>query len=119
MPAGRPRKFKNRDIVKDDNGNLYVVVGRRLRGVAKAEYRCIPVNKRYERFGGAQWIESNLIHPTGVKSNTASIVTYKANELLNDESEPDRGCRCQCCIHVALPASAFTQYGTMRNLEEE
>lgn len=115
---GRPRKFKLGVIVRDEDNQLYVIVDHQLRGT-KSEYRCLPVNNRFERFGGAVWIPSNEIWPIGKRSAKGSLVTYRANEVLEDEGD-GRGCRCQCCVHVAMPRNVFNKFtGELLEWEDE
>ena len=107
--VGRPRKFKNGAVAKwAITGQLYHVVDHRLRGT-KAEYRCVPVNARNERFGRARWISSSeLIAGDGnAKRSSGSIKTYRANQKL-DEQLGGRGCDCQCCVHTAIPLDMFS-----------
>lgn len=105
MKRGRPRKFKNRDIViHNQTEQTYVVVDHQLRGT-KAEYKVIPLNGQKQRYGRASWVESNWLDPTGMKSSAGSMVTYRSNKFL--EQEVGRGCDCQCCIHAAMPRRDF------------
>lgn len=99
--VGRPRKFSNRMVAHDLNGDLYVIVDHRLRGT-KAEYRCVPVNKRIERFGRAKWIQSADLTNTGWISKKGTVTVYRANEFL-EQQLGSRGCECQCCVHVETP----------------
>lgn len=105
---GRPRKFKLGAIVQDPTTeNLYIVVDHQLRGT-KSEYRVIPTNGRYERFGRASWVESSNLEPIGKRSSKGSLVTYRANQML--EGEVGRGCQCECCIHTAMPRRDFNMF---------
>lgn len=107
MKPGRKPKFKQGAIVTSvlHPGKMFVTVDRRTR-LAKAEYRCIPVSGNRNRYGRAIWIQSHNLTGTGERSGTGSILTYRANENLDAELE-GRGCKCQCCIHVAMPKSGF------------
>ena len=106
---GRPRGFKNRDIAQYNN-NLYIVVDHRMRGT-KSEYRLVPYSRGQKRTGHAIWVQSYRMLNTGAKSNTkAAVSTYRANRGL-DESLPDgRGCRCECCVHEAIPRTFFDRW---------
>jgi len=115
---GRPPKFKLGTIVTDTDNNLYVIVDHQVRGT-KSQYRCIPTNNRFERFGGAAWIESNKIEAIGKRSAKGSLVTYRANEMLEREGD-GRGCRCQCCVHEAMPRNVFNKFtGELKDWEDE
>ena len=106
---GRPRKFKLGMIAQHiHTGDLYVVVDQQKRN-HKSEYRVIPTNGRYERFGRAIWLESNLINPIGARSVKGSLTVYRANEFLDNELG-GRGCECQCCIHTAMPKREFNKF---------
>jgi len=106
MKPGRPRKFKLGAIVTDLDGNFYIVVDHQLRGT-KSEYRIVPTNNRYERFGRAVWVESNKLEATGMRSSRGSLVTYRANQML--EREVGRGCLCEYCAHTAMPRRDFNK----------
>lgn len=101
---GRPRKYRLGEIVQDKTEAPYVVVDHQVRAW-KSEYRIIPLNNRYERYGRAVWVESHLLDPVGKKSNKASVRTYRANRML--EEEIGRDCKCECCIHTAMDGTAF------------
>jgi hypothetical protein len=117
MKLGRPRKFKLGTIVTDKTTEeLYVIVDHHLRGT-KSEYRCVPTNGRYERFGRAAWIDSSRLESIGKKSSKGSLVTYRANQML--EAEVGRECLCECCVHVSMPRKDFNMFtGEMRDLDE-
>lgn len=102
---GRKRKFKLGEIVQNDDGHHYVIVDHQLRST-KSEYRIIPLNNRYERYGRATWEPSNTLHSTGLKSTKGSLVTYRANRML--EAEIGRACACECCVHTALDRKDFS-----------
>lgn len=115
---GRPRKFKLGSIVTDTDNQLYVIVDHQLRGT-KSEYRCIPTNNRFERFGRASWIESNRLESIGKRSAKGSLVTYRANTAWELEVG-ERGCECQCCCHVAMPREHFNRFtGKLLEADDE
>ena len=115
---GRPRHFSNGDIAEHE-GNMYVVVDHRMRNT-KSEYRLVPLTKGYKRFGTAIWRQSYLISVTGLKSNTATVVTYRANKWLEEATPEGRGCACQCCVHEAQPHKAFSVHtGIFREDDDE
>ncbi len=102
---GRPRKFQLTEIVYDQHMNTFVVVDHRLRGF-KSEYRVVPINGRHQRYGKAAWQGAHKLTPTGKKSRTGALVTYRANEMSMGGTE-ERGCDCQCCIHIAYERPDF------------
>ena len=119
MTAGRPRKFKNRDIVQHtETGQLYAIVGHRTIGT-KAQYRCMPLNGRLEKYGRTIWIISAALEATGMVSNQAVITTYNSNRMLDDGLPEGRGCDCDCCVHVAMPIADWTHMGRMRGTDDE
>ena len=73
-------------------------------------YRVVPLDSRKRRRGDALWETSDGLEPTGERSGTASIKTYRANGKL-----PDRGCECQCCIHEAYNSGFWTNTGGFRD----
>jgi len=115
--VGRPPKFKLGTIAVDDDGQTWVLVERRMSGF-KSQYRGIRTNGRRRRYGRAKWMLSNVLTDTGEKSTKGSIVTYRANEAMDKELD-GRGCECQCCVHQAIPRSAFNRHtGEWREDEE-
>ena len=112
--VGRPRKFKLGDIVTDLHTD-YVIVDHQLRGT-KSEYRVVPLNRRYERYGRAAWRNSAEFTATDVHSSSGSLVTYRANRKLEEELPGGRGCACECCVHTAIPRDAFNKFtGEMKD----
>lgn len=110
--VGRPRKFRNGDIVNVNDTNkgvpeyVGVVVKHRLRGT-KSEYNIIPLTGNHRRYGPTAWRLSNMMVKTGQRSSTGSIVTFRANEWLEEQLPEGRGCDCHCCVHEAQPLKAF------------
>ena len=102
-------KFRLGDIVEDEDGQRHVAVDRDL-WKFKSVYRIVAIDGNRKRWGPARWVASHLLKATGEHSNTGSIRTYRANEELEAESG-DRGCRCQCCVHVAMDKKDFTNSG--------
>jgi hypothetical protein len=107
---GRPRKFKLGDIVWDDFRQQHSVVVNYRRSGTVSESRCIALDKRLRRRGDAYWERVQNLEPTAYRSQTGSIKTYLANELLEQQLE-GRGCSCQCCIHEAQERSMFNNQG--------
>lgn len=105
---GRPRKFKLGEIVHrlDMEMRLAVIVDHQVQGT-KSLYRVIPMDGQKRRFGRAKWVDSNLLGPAGMRSKTASVLTYRANEKLEAELPEGRGCDCMCCVHTADPHAAY------------
>ena len=118
-PVGRPRKFRNGDIIKNEDGTLGVVVQHRLRQT-KSEYNVIPLTKGYRRYGVSSWKLSNIITNTGRRSSTGSLVTYRANLWLDEQLPEGRGCLCHCCVHEAMPRKSFSRHtGAMKDEDYE
>jgi len=114
---GRPRHFSNGDIALH-GGQKYVVVDHRMRNT-KSEYRLVPLNAAYKRYGSAIWRQSYLLEVTGLRSNTATVVTYRANRWLEEATPEGRGCVCQCCVHEAQPTRGFSVHtGTFKEDKE-
>ncbi len=112
---GRPRKIGMGYVVIDKDGNLGVAVDHRILG-SRSEYRVIPVNSRIQRYGPATWRNTESIEPEGRRSQTGSVKVYRANQAL-DEELGGRGCKCQCCVHYAMPLKDFsTQTGKLRKV---
>lgn len=112
--VGRPRKFQLADIVEDDKGRLYVVVDHKTEYTV-SYYRVVPVTRRFERYGRAVWRTPQSLQATGRRSLSASVLTYRANQKLDEELE-GRGCDCHCCIHYSLPTTDFnTRTGEYRD----
>lgn len=113
--VGRPRKFKLSDIIRiKETGTIGVVVRHRMRGT-KSEYCVIPLTGGKRRFGPSSWKSSADIETTGQRSSTGSLVTYRANEWLEEQLPEGRGCVCHCCVHEAQPRKAFSrQTGVMK-----
>lgn len=115
MKIGRPRKFKLGAIAQHEDGHLCVIVDHQIRGT-KSEYRVIPLDGRRRRYGRVAWTETSKLSPVGEKSR-GSIVTYRANRMM-EQDLGGRGCGCECCVHTAIPLSAFNHHtGDMK--EEE
>lgn len=118
---GRPRKFKNGEVVRrTDYDTLGVIVDHRIRGT-KSEYRIVPVNNRIERFGRAAWVvASDLVGDAlGRFSSKGTILTYRANEWLDAEIG-GRGCDCHCCVHTAQDRSMWNHHtGELRRLDND
>ena len=118
MPAGRPPKFNNRDIVQHKETNqLYAVVGRRTLGQTRSEYRCMPLNGRLERYGRTIWIDTSKLDETGWVSHQSVMTVYRSNRMLEDNLPEGRGCDCDCCIHTAMPLQDWTHMGNMRDYD--
>jgi len=114
---GRRRKFRLADIVWD-GGRLSVVVDYRVRG-SVSEYRVVPISGKRRRYGRASWRRAMDLHASGERSNTASLLTYRANQHLDDALD-DRGCDCECCIHTAQPRSDFSHItGIMKGADDD
>ena len=115
---GRTRKFQLGDIAKHKQPSewrqrRYVIVEYKVtgRGLDKdRRYRVIPLNGQKRRRGDAMWLPSWQLEPTGEHSGLASVKTYRANQ-----SMPDRGCDCQCCIHDAYDPYEWTNHGRWRD----
>ena len=101
-------KFTLGDIVTDPDGKEYIAVDRRMIQETSA-YLCIPRDKMGRRIGVPTWKLTYLLDKTGMHSTTGSLRTFRANKKL--EEEVGRGCRCECCVHVAMPLEAFTNKG--------
>ena len=113
--VGRPKKFRLSDIVQHkETGAIAVVVKHRMRGT-KSEYCVIPLTGGKRRFGPSSWRGAETLDATGLRSSTGSLVTYRANEWLDEQLPEGRGCLCHCCVHEAQPRKAFsTRTGVMR-----
>ncbi len=95
--------------MENDLGELGVIVDWRQRAQTSL-YRVVPINGRYQRRGTARWVESRYLTGTGMHSHTGSVATYNANRTLEKEGG-DRGCACQCCVHVSMERADFTNKG--------
>ena len=103
---GRHRKHLLGDIV-ESQGRYWVVV--EFREEPGSRYRVIPLDAQKRRRGDAVWAPSWELLSTGEHSGTASLKTYRANQ-----SMPDRGCECHCCIHEAYGLGEWTNWGRWR-----
>ncbi len=106
-----PRKAQLNDVIIffPDN-SLYpvfgVVVDYRTK-VKWGRYRVIRTDSqgRYPR-GEAIWVDSTNLESQGRQSKRPGIV-YRANQRLGD-----RGCACQCCLHVKGFESGVGRHGS-------
>ena len=101
-------KFTLGDIVTDENGDEFVVVDRKMH-IETSSYYAVPMDKMRRRIGIPTWKFTYLLNKTGQHSNKGSLRTFRANRQL--EAEVGRGCRCECCVHVAMDRKAFTNKG--------
>jgi hypothetical protein len=106
-------KFKMGDVATYDfDGSAYrVIVDYRNDPGGRGEYRVVrltnPVNGHM--YGPPHWVKSYLLKP-GEFTYKRGVSVYRNNTAIGTTAE--RGCRCQCCIHTALPASVVNVDGT-------
>lgn len=60
--------------------------------------------------GPATWVKSWQLHPTPDSYRMKTILSrYRNNQTI-----PDRGCSCNCCIHTSVPPSMVDDKGQYR-----
>lgn len=66
-------------------------------------------------WGGTIWVQSNRLHKIpGLKFRRPSVVRrYHNNRKLED-----RGCYCNCCVHMAIPPGMVNNDGSFKWEEE-
>lgn len=122
---GRRKKFSKGDVVwwapEGISSKQFGVVVDYYRSPGPGEagtYVVIPTTSQWHQarvYGGTQKIRSNLLQPANVDHKMHTIVSrYHNNKALGQR---DRGCYCQCCIHIAIPPSMVTHDGELK--EEE
>jgi hypothetical protein len=118
---GRPKKFKLGDIAWDPERNQHAVVVNYRIQQTTSMVRLIPLDYHLRRRGDAYWERVQHVETTGNRSQTGSIKTYLANELLDKQlsrfDENGRGCSCQCCIHEAQNRANFNNKGEWNGQE--
>ena len=114
----RPRKFKMGEVAKWGRQPV-VIVDWRSDDAGRGEYRIVrTLGLTGKAFGPARWLDSNQIdryratdkRPWYMRPTV--LRTVRANIRLGDDHE-DRGCTCNCCPHVAIPAGVIRQDGTI------
>ena len=119
---GRIRKFQIGDVaywhklvegVKGIPAMYYfaVIVDYRQDGAGRGKYRVVrtlhPVAGA--TFGEPAWVQPERLTPLDVPNRQTAVKVYRANERLEE-----RGCRCSCCAHEAIPKGQIKQDGTFR-----
>ncbi len=117
----RPLKFQPGDVVTDIGNKpdqLAVVVDYRQDDKGRGEYRVIRLTNAVNGhlYGPAHWVKSYRLHPTGSTYKRA-VSVYRNNAAIGTAA--DRGCRCNCCIHTAIPASVVKADGTFYDDDDE
>jgi len=118
---GRRRKFKNGDLAWHEKHGWVVIVDRVTYegAVTPPYYRVVRVLHPFNGapYGEALWIKSPYLRkPTGDEQRTRKKVLpiYNANNRMQD-----RGCRCNCCAHTAIPNNMIRKDGTFKWEDEE
>ena len=114
---GRRRKFRIDEVVRRDfdhkRSQYAVVIAYRVKG-AQSEYRIVRLDYQTgPAWGRPIWIAAELLfHLPGrtwlkvaFRPNIRRVVV--ANERIGSSTE--RGCRCQCCPHTAMPRNVVAQ----------
>ena len=105
---GRPRKFKNKQIVWQEAVDSYgVIVDYKQDESGHGYYRVVNIHRLHggRMYGPANWRQSFELQPTEFKYKRGPV-TYRKNLALGD-----RGCSCNCCIHVAIPSAELREDG--------
>ena len=107
---GRRRKFKYGEMAIDKGGQLWAIVDYYQDNQGRGRYRGIRVTNQYngKLYGDSAWLEVYDLRRTIWKYKRARKV-YRGNEKL-----PGRGCVCNCCIHVSIPAGDLTPEGEFK-----
>lgn len=123
----RPRKFREGDIAwfsregisPDGHPVMYrqyaVIVGyKRNRqfptypGLYKV-VRLTSASWQGATFGGTIWLQSNLLHKIpGLSFRRPTVV----RRYRNNRKIPDRGCYCNCCVHLKIPPGMVRDDGS-------
>ena len=107
----RPMKFEPGDVAHVDDGGWVVVVDYKQDTKGRGEYRVIRLSNPLNGYlhGPPHYIKSYKLSQTAFVYKRA-VSNYRNNEAIGTTAE--RGCRCQCCIHTALPPSMVKADGT-------
>ncbi len=100
---GRKRKFKIGQRV-NHRGNHGVIVDYNQDSRGRGRYRFMFTDKMR-----AVWREGSELSASILGDDMSYVGVYRKNQAI-----PDRGCNCNCCIHVAIPASEVTWAGTFK-----
>lgn len=107
---GRPHKFKPGDRVKlDTAAEIWdaIIVDYQQWDGGRGRYR-IQRLLNNQQVGPAIWVESYDLERTSGR-NRVAVSTYKKNAVI-----PDRGCRCNCCVHVKQRLGDVNWDGTFK-----
>ena len=115
MKRGRKPKFQPGDVAAYPDGTTQhvAIVDWRSDSKGRGEYRIIRVThpRNGHLYGDTTWVKSYLLHPMPFTFKRA-VAVYRANEKLGTAGE--RGCRCNCCPHTAIPLSDIRADGTYK-----
>ncbi len=131
-PVGRPHKAKRHDIVRIreekvswDGGKVYIgqyaVVLRWRTNPSKGStwYKVVRITgpRNGQIFGRSKWVRSHYVRPVrNPKALDGRAYKYmrawgtvEANNRMGE-----RGCSCNCCVHVAYMKSEVLEDGTFK-----
>lgn len=116
IKRGRPRKFKNGDLAYHERLGYCVIVDW-IRQPTTTYYRVVRVLHPFNGapYGEAVWIKGYTLRVPrldGVSHGTARrniAGIYAANQRLEE-----RGCRCNCCVHEAIPKGQIRKDGSFK-----
>jgi hypothetical protein len=110
---GRLHKFKTAEVVTFEDRPA-VVVDYRQSGRGQGQYRVVRLHgwPAGQGYGPAVWINSDHLDHFGDGRfrRFATVRKYRANAKL-----VERGCRCECCVHEAIPPAAVLGDGTRKD----
>jgi hypothetical protein len=112
--VGRNRKFDEGDRVHVSTKHVIidgVIVDYRQDDKLRGEYR---VQRQINNWAAGPPVWQDTWTLTGTSGvNRRLVNTYRKNLAI-----PDRGCKCNCCVHVAVPLGEVRLDGTFKGDDE-
>ena len=110
---GRRRKFRIDEVIRPTPNSYAVVIDYRVKG-AQSEYRIVRLDYQTgPAWGRPVWRAAEQLEhlPDWVWWSVVSRPNIRRVVVANEKigSSFDRGCRCQCCPHTAVPRSVVAQ----------